>query len=158
MQAACSTSRRTTLATASRPRITRPSPSLSALARLTPPQAPAPPPAARGAALGLRRQRVPQHRQCRTTRKGQNSSRRGPATARRQRRQLWSWRRCHPRAGRRAYAIQDFKTSARSSHRPSSPRQEGMLTLNSFMIPYPKLCDMPSDIAGGLAMISWSIS
>jgi hypothetical protein len=73
-------------------------------------------------------------------------------------RQPWTWRRGHPGAGRRAHAIQDFKTSAHSSHRPSSPRQEGILTLKSFMIPYPKLCDLPSDSAGGLAMISWPIS
>ncbi len=40
-----------------------------------------------------------------------------------------------------AHAIQDFKTSARSSHLPtwSSPVQDGILTLNSFIIPYPKL-------------------
>ncbi len=73
-------------------------------------------------------------------------------------RQPWTWRRCHLGAGRRAHAIQDIKTSARSSHRPSSPWQEGILTLKSFMIPYPKLCDLLTDIAGGLAMISWSIS
>ena len=57
-----------------------------------------------------------------------------------------------PSSGR--VSIQDFKPSAHSSHQPSSPRQEGMLTLNSFMISYPKLGDLPSDIAGGLAMIS----
>ena len=51
---------------------------------------------------------------------------------------------------RRAHAIQDFKTSTSSSlaHVPSSPVHEGILTLKSFMIPYPKLCDSPSDIAG----------
>jgi hypothetical protein len=32
----------------------------------------------------------------------------------------WTWRQCHLRAGRRAHAIQDFKTSARSSHLPHS--------------------------------------
>ncbi len=55
-----------------------------ALARPTrpPPPAPAPPPAARGApaALGLRRQRVPLHRQRRTTRELQTSSRGRAAT------------------------------------------------------------------------------
>jgi hypothetical protein len=55
-------------------------------------------------------------------------------------RQQWTWRRCHPGAGRWAHAIQDFETSARSSHRPSSPRQEGILTLKFFMFLYPKLC------------------
>ena len=58
----------------------------------------------------------------------------GGATIRRHR-QPWTWRRCHPGPGRWAHAIQAFKTSARSSHRPSSPRQEGILTLKSFMIP-----------------------
>jgi hypothetical protein len=43
-------------------------------------------------------------------------------------------RRCHPRAGRRAHAIQDFKISARSSHRPISLVQDGMIILKSFMI------------------------
>ncbi len=66
-------------------------------------------------------------------------------------------------AGHRAHAIQDLKTSARSSHLPISPVQEGILTLKSFMIPYPKVCDLPSNIAGGLAqlnlaIISWSAS
>ncbi len=57
------------------------------------------------------------------------------------------------------HTIQDFKASesARSSHWPSSPVQEGIITLKSFMTPYLKLCDMLSDIAGELAMISWSI-
>ncbi len=36
--------------------------------------------------------------------------------------------------------------------------QEGILTLKSFMIPYLKLCNLPSDITRGLAMISCSIS
>ncbi len=49
---------------------------------------------------------------------------------------------------RRAHTIQDFKTSARSSHRSSSPVKDGIFTLKSFMLV------LPSDIAGGLAMIS----
>ena len=68
---------------------------------------------------------------------------------------------CHrPPAGHlrsRALAMQDFQTSA-AKHRPSSPMLEGILTLKSFMIPYPKLCDLPSDIAGGWVMISWALS
>ena len=46
---------------------------------------------------------------------------------------------------RRAHTIQDFKTSARSSHRPSSPVNNGIFTLKSFMLV------LPSDITGGLA-------
>ena len=67
---------------------------------------------------------------------------------------------CGNRSGaagvRRAHAIPDFKTSARSSraHLPSSPVQEGMLILKPFMIPYPNLGYLSADIAGGLAMIS----
>jgi hypothetical protein len=57
----------------------------------------------------------------------------------------------------RAHAIQDFQTSA-AKHRPSSPMLEGILTLKSFMIPHPKLCDLPADIAGGWVMISWALS
>jgi hypothetical protein len=68
-------------------------------------------------------------------------------------------RRRPQRRGERSWgSIQDFKTSARSSHQPRSPRQEGTRTLKSFIIPYPKLCNLPNDITGGLAMISWSIS
>ena len=55
-------------------------------------------------------------------------------------------------------SIQDFETSARSSHRPSSPVLESILTLQSFMIPYQELCDFPADIAGGWVMISWALS
>ena len=36
--------------------------------------------------------------------------------------------------------------------------QEGIFTLKISMIPYLKLFDLPSDIAGGWVMISWSIS
>ena len=68
---------------------------------------------------------------------------------------------CHrPPAGHlrsRALAMQDFQTSA-AKHRPSSPMLEGILTLKSFMIPHPKLCDLPADIAGGWVMISWALS
>jgi hypothetical protein len=55
----------------------------------------------------------------------------------------------------------DFKTSAcsfQAPHLPSSPSQEGILTLKSFIIPYLKLGDLPSDITGGMAVISYSIS
>ena len=55
-------------------------------------------------------------------------------------------------------SIQDFETSARTSHRPTSPVLESILTLQSFMIPYPELCDLPADLAGGWVMISWPSS
>jgi hypothetical protein len=91
--------------------------------RLPRPRRP-PPPAARGAALGLRRQHVAQHRQCRTTRKRRpTSSRRGPTTIGRHSNSWTCWSR-QTGAGRGAHAIQDLKTSARSTHRPSSPVQE----------------------------------
>jgi hypothetical protein len=143
VQAACSTTRRTTRHTASQPAITCPS--------LSPPL---------GAARG--RQTVAPRRLwtgCRTARKVGTSSR--PTTI--GRRQSWSWKPWVPvEAGvRGAHAIQDFKTSACSSqapHLPSSTSQEGILTLKSFIIPYLKLGDLPSDIAGALAVISYSIS
>ena len=34
---------------------------------------------------------------------------------------------------------------------------EGILTLKSFIIPYPKLCDLPSDIAGGSPWVGYDI-
>jgi hypothetical protein len=135
VQAACSTSKRTTRNTASRliaqrvlpvraggsshrPRH-RPGParpndaSCTGALALTPrpppaqgpPPAPRPPPAEQGA-RGRRRQTVaPRRRWCRTTRKGQTSSR--PPIGRCQ---PWSWRPwVAVQAGvRRAHAIQDF--------------------------------------------------
>ena len=96
---------------------------------------------------------------CRTARKVGKSS--CPTTI--GRRQSWSWKPWVPvEAGvHGAHAIQDFKTSACSSQAPHLPRltwQEGILTLKSFIIPYLKLGDLPSDLAGGLAVISYSIS
>ena len=161
VQAACSTTRRTTRHTASQPAITCPSlsPPRQLLAPQLPP-APRPPPPPLGAARG--RQTVAPRRLwtgCRTARKVGTSSR--PTTI--GRRQSWSWKPWVPvEAGvRGAHAIQDFKTSACSSqapHLPSSPSPEGILTLKSFIIPYLKLGDLPSDIAGGLTVISYSIS
>jgi hypothetical protein len=54
--------------------------------------------------------------------------------------------------------LQDFSPLLSGLPSSESPMQGGMLTLKSFMIPYPKLGDLPPDIAGGLAMISSSIS
>ena len=121
---------------------------------------PRPSPAPRGAARG--RQTVAPRRRwtgCRTARKVGTSSR--PTTI--GRRQSWSWKPwVQVEAGvHGTNTIQDFKTSACSSqapHLPSSPSPEGILTLKSFIIPYLKLGDLPSNIAGGLAVISYSIS
>jgi hypothetical protein len=94
-----------------------------------------------GAATPNRRAKAPVMSDNVTTRKGQTSSR--PPTIRRQ---PWRWRTwvaVETGLRSRAHAIQDFKTSARSSqaHLPRSPVQGRILTLKSLMIPYPKLGD-----------------
>ena len=112
VQAACSTSRRTTRHTASRPKIAKPSHSSSPPRRTDcstsssctcwPAPAPRPPPAPRGAARG--HQTVASRRRwCRTLMKGRRSSH--PTTIRR--RQAWSWKPWLTLAARmrRAHAI-----------------------------------------------------
>ncbi len=96
----------------------------------------------------------PTHWQRQTTRESQTSSRGGrqrPADiANRGLGDVATW---GPGEAHTPSRFQDF---SHSSHLPRSPVQEGILTLEFSMIPYLKLCDLPSDIAGHwrLAMMS----
>ncbi len=69
------------------------------------------------------------------------------------------WGRQAPGAARRWPGV--GHTPSKTSRLQPAPligQAQDRLTSKSFMIPYPKQCDLPPDIAGGLAMISYSIS